>query len=196
MKKSKLSDLYFPPAEPLIKVAAALSTNVSAYIYIVDHNNTFTSSLKKAIEKPDKYNIETFTTGEKLISVLKSHHFRRNEIHMVFLGYKFIEEGQHNLMNGIETLDAIKAIRPDIEVVMLYGPDEASFGSYARKSGAFDFIPKNDNAILRFNNIIWRIIITKRLQQKKRSFKITARIFVIFTLLVVLAAFIYQFVVK
>jgi DNA-binding NtrC family response regulator len=193
MKRNRISDLYFPPAAPLLKVAAAINPKISAFIYIVDHNTAFTSALTKAIEKPEKYSIEIYTTGERLIEELKKHQFFKNEIHIVFLGYKFFEEGEHTLMNGLETLEAVKAIRSDVDVVMLYGPDEGSFGSYARKSGAFDFIPKNDNAFIRLNNIIWRIITAKRLQQKKRVFTLWLRIFVIYFLLILIAAFLYHF---
>ena len=164
--------------------------NVS--IYIVDHDPAYSASLKRAIEKPNKYTIETFTTGEKFIAFLTSLNFRKTDIHIVFLGYHFFDERQHNLMNGIEILEASKVVCRDIEVVMLYGPDESSYGAYARNSGAYSFVPKNDTIFLRINNIIMRVISQKKLEQTKRTFLFSVKVFVAFLLLFAIAVLIYQ----
>lgn len=164
-----------------------------AYIYIVDHDSLYSSSLKRAIDKPEKYSIETFTTGEKFIAHITPLKFHKNEIHIVFLGYQFFDEGDHTLMNGIEILDAVKVINRDMEVVMLSGPDEGSYGSYAMKSGAFAFIPKNDTIFLRIDNIIMRIISHKKLHQKRRAFYVSVRVFVGYCILFAVAAIIFHF---
>lgn len=194
MKKPRLSDLYFPPVMPIRKVASAIQSRVSANIYIVDHNINFASSLIKSIEKPDKYSIEAFGSGESFIAFLKKLRFLKNEVTMVFLGYKFISDSEDSqLMNGLEILEAIKAINPQIEVVMLYGSDEGSFGSYARKAGAFDFIQKNNNAFLRVNNIIWRVITAKRLEQKRRLFFLYFNVFIIYGIILAIALLVAYF---
>jgi DNA-binding NtrC family response regulator len=174
---------------PIRKVASAIQSRVSANIYIVDHNIEFASSLIKSIEKPEKYSIEAFGSGESFIAFLKNLGFLKNEVTMVFLGYKFISDSEDSqLMNGLEILEAIKAINPQIEVVMLYGSDEGSFGSYARKAGAFDFIQKNNNAFLRVNNIIWRVITAKRLEQKRRLYGIILAIAILIAYLMLTKA--------
>jgi len=169
------------------------STKVNANIYIVDHDPGYTSSLKKAIEKPSKYNIAIFTTGEKFIAHLTSLKFKRNDIHIVFLGYHFTDERKHTLMNGIEILEATKVVIPDIEVVMLYSSDESSYGAYARNSGAYDFVPKTDTIFLRINNIIMRIISEKKLVRTKQGFMFSTRIFLIYFLILLFAIVLYHF---
>jgi DNA-binding NarL/FixJ family response regulator len=165
---------------------------IKANIYIVDYDPTYTASLKKAIEKPYKYNILTFTTGEKFIAHLATLKFRVNDIHIVFLGYHFYDEKEHTLMNGIEILEAVKVICPNIEVVMLYSKDESSYGAYARNSGAYTFVPKTDTIFLRINNIIMRIISQKKLQNSRRSFIISSRVLVAYFLLMVIGFLIYS----
>ena len=164
-----------------------------ANIYIVDHNPSYTSSLKRAIDKPVKYNIETFSTGEKFVAHLTTLKYRKNDIHIVFLGYHFLDDRKHNLMNGIEILEATKVICPNIEVVMLYGENEASYGAYARNSGAYDFVPKTDTIFLRINNIIMRIISQKKLVQTKRKFKFWAKVFVAYLILFIIGIVAYHF---
>ncbi|MDD2549048.1 MAG: response regulator [Bacteroidales bacterium] len=164
-----------------------------ANIYIVNHDFVHTSSLKKAIKKPIKYNIETFSNGEKFIAHLASLTFTRRDIHIVFLGYQFIDEHEQTLMNGIEVLEAVKTINPDIEVIMLYDRDEATYGAYARNRGAFAFVPKGDTIFLRVNNIIMRVITQKKLRQKRRNFVVAIKIFIAYIILLVLAILLYQF---
>jgi len=170
-----------------------IKPKIAAYIYFVDHDSSYSASLKKAIDKPEKYSIEIFTTGEKFIAHLTTLKFRKDDIHIVFLGYQFIDEGEHTLMNGIEVLDAIKVINSDIEVVMLTGQDEGSYGSYAKKSGAFAFVPKNDTVFLRIDNIIMRIISHRKLNLKRKAFYKSVKIFVGYCILLAIAAILFHF---
>ncbi|MFP4557577.1 MAG: hypothetical protein ACLFNU_11975 [Bacteroidales bacterium] len=169
------------------------SPKVNANIYLVDHDPSYTGSLKRAIEKPFKYNIETFSTGEKFIAHLTSIKFRKNDIHIVFLGYHFTDDRKHTLMNGIEILEATKVVNPDIEVVMLFSGDESSYGAYARNSGAYDFVPKNDTIFLRINNIIMRIISEKKLNRTKQRFILSVKIFLGYLIVMVTAILLYHF---
>jgi DNA-binding NtrC family response regulator len=167
----------------------------NANIYIIDHSPAYSASLKRAIEKPNKYNIETFTAGEKFIAYLTSINFRKDDIHLAFLGYHFFDEREHNLMNGIEILEATKVVCPDIEVVMLYTEKETSYGAYARNSGAYTFVPKNDTIFLRINNIIMRVISQKKLEQNKRSFIRSGKIFGAYLIALIIAIVIYHYIV-
>ncbi|PKP36740.1 MAG: hypothetical protein CVT98_07160 [Bacteroidetes bacterium HGW-Bacteroidetes-15] len=170
-----------------------ISPKKNANIYIVDHDPAYSASLTKAIDKPAKYNIETFTTGEKFIAHLTSLNFRKNDIHLVFLGYHFFDDREHNLMNGIEILEAVKVVCPDTEVVMLYTEEETSYGAYARNSGAYTFVPKNDTIFLRINNIIMRVISQKKLEQNKRAFLFSFKVFMFYLVLASIAIAIYHF---
>ncbi len=166
---------------------------INATIYIVDHDPIYSASLKESIEKPEKYIIQTFPSGERFIAHLTSQKFRKNDVYIVFLGYNFKGEPKLCLMNGIEILDATKLINPNIEVVMISEDAESNLGSYAKKSGAFAIVPKTDTIFLRINNIIMRIISQKKLEQKRRIFIFAVKIFVIYLILSTLIILIHHF---
>jgi hypothetical protein len=71
---------------------------------------------------------------------------------------------------------------------MLYTPNEATFGAYARNRGAYSFVPKNDTIY----NIVMRVISQKVLEQKRKSFLISAKIFVVYLLGLLLAIVIFS----
>jgi DNA-binding NarL/FixJ family response regulator len=169
-----------------------LKTKIDTNIYLVDHNPEFIIAINNSIDNPEKYNIESFTSGEKFISHLSSIKFIHKDIYIVFLGYKYFDEGNNITMNGVEILEATKKINRDVEVVMLTSEDEGSYGSYVMKSGAYAFIPKNENIHLRINNIVMGIISQKRLAQKQRSFNIILRILIGYLLLVIFTWIIYR----
>ena len=170
-----------------------LKTKIDTYIYLVDHNPEFTGAIHKSIDNPERYSIESYSSGEKFIAHIKSIKFNKKDIIIVFLGYKYFDEGNNTLMNGIEILEATKAFNSEIEVVMLTGQDEGSYGSYVKKCGAYDIIPKNENIHLRINNIIMGIVSQKRLALKRHSFNISLKIVFAYILIVALTWFIYRF---
>lgn len=170
-----------------------LKTKIDTSIFLVDHNVELTRAIHSSIDNPERYNIETFTSGEKFIEFLSKFKFSKQEVYIVFLGYKYFDEGNNTLMNGVEILESTKEINKDIEVVMLTGEDEGSFGSYVMKSGAYSFIPKNENIHLRINNIIMGIISQKRLAQKRHSFNISLRILIGYLLLVLTIWILYRY---
>lgn len=169
-----------------------LKAKIDTYIYLVDHNPDYTNSIKKSIDNPERYSIEIFTSGEKFIAHLSKTKFKKNDICIVFLGYQYFDEGNNTLMNGIEILEATKVINKEIEVVMLTGQDEGSYGSYVMKSGAYAFIPKNENIHLRINNIIMGIISQKRLVQKRTSFIFSLKILAGFIILFLVSWILYR----
>jgi DNA-binding NarL/FixJ family response regulator len=162
-----------------------LKTKIDTIIYLVDHNPDLTGAIYKSIDNPERYSIISYSSGEKFIAHLQSTKFGHSDIVIVFLGYKYFDEGNNTLMTGIEILEATKAINKDIEVVMLTGEDEGSYGSYVMKSGAYTVIPKNENVHLRINNIIMGIISQKRLAEKRRIFGLSLKIFIGYFLLVI-----------
>jgi len=170
-----------------------LKPKIDTNIYLVDHNIGLTSAIRNSIDNPEKYRIENFTSGEKFLAFISKLKFVRKEIHIVFLGYKYFDEGNNTIMNGVEILEATKALNKDIEVVMLTGEDEGSFGSYVMKSGAYTFIPKNENVYLRINNIIMGIISQKRLAQKRRDFNTSLKITIGYITLVTIIWVLYRF---
>ena len=59
-----------------------------------------------------------------------------------------------NAMNGIETLDKIKALKPDIPVVMLSSQDKIDVAISCMHHRAFDYVVKSETAFLRLQKNI------------------------------------------
>lgn len=88
----------------------------------------------------------------------------------------------HNLgdgINGLETLQRIKEINAGIPVVYLSAQDDLSSAVQALKLGVFDYIEKDDSAVVRLKNNIDKIreintVLKKRYQSQVRILVLTA----------------------
>ncbi|MCB8963961.1 MAG: response regulator [Bacteroidales bacterium] len=143
------------------------------FIFIVEFNTEFAHGIIEGIDIPKRTTVRSFPSGEKFINHLSTLKFRKNDLVIVFLGYNFLDDYKHSLMNGIEILESIKHINPKIEVVMMAEKDETEYGAYVMKLGAHSFIPKDDNITTRANNIILQLCGSRNIHSKKRLLKIT-----------------------
>jgi len=57
-------------------------------------------------------------------------------------------------MNGLETLDKIKAINPNIPVIMLSSQDSIDIAVDCMKHSAYDYIVKSETAFFRLQKAI------------------------------------------
>ncbi len=71
-----------------------------------------------------------------------------------------------NAMNGIETLDKIKAFNPDIPVVMLSSQDKIDVAINCMHHRAFDYVVKSETAFLRLQKIITTIFHYKKMEKE------------------------------
>ena len=69
-----------------------------------------------------------------------------------------------NAMNGIETLDKIKAYNPDIPVVILSAQDKIEVAINCMHHRAFDYVVKSETAFIRLQKIITTIFRYKKME--------------------------------
>lgn len=69
-------------------------------------------------------------------------------------------------MNGLETLDKIKAQNPDIPVVMLSSQDKIEAAVQCIRHKAFDYVEKNETSFLRLQKIILIIFQHKKMEKE------------------------------
>ena len=86
-------------------------------LFLVDDDSLYLKSLEIEFMQHADFSIETFPTGELCVKNL-SHN-----PDVIILDY-LLDAFDKNAMNGIETLDKIKAFNPDIPVVMLSSQDK------------------------------------------------------------------------
>ncbi len=127
-------------------------------LFLVDDDAVFLKSLEIEFLQHADFSIETFSTGEYCME---------NLLHspdVIILDYH-LDGIDKNAMNGIETLDKIKAIFPDIPVVMLSSQDKIDVAINCMHHRAFDYVVKSETAFVRLQKIITTIFNYKKMEK-------------------------------
>lgn len=122
-------------------------------IFLVDDDALFLKSLEIEFLQETDFDIKTFSSGELCLDNLSY------SPDIVILDY-FLAGVDKAAMNGIETLDKIKSLRSDIQVVMLSSQDKIDVAVSCMHHGAFDYVVKSETAFLRLKKIILNILKT------------------------------------
>ena len=117
------------------------------HLFLVDDDALFLKSLEIEFHHHTEFTVETFATGELCVENL-SHN-----PDVIILDYH-LNGVDKNAMNGIETLDKIKALNPDIPVLMLSSQDKIDVAISCMHHRAFDYVVKSETAFLRLQKNI------------------------------------------
>ena len=121
--------------------------NEKIKLFLVDDDAVFLKSLELEFVNHTDFTVETFVTGELCLENLS------RDPDVIILDYH-LDGINKNAMNGIETLDKIKAINPDIPVVMLSSQDKIDVAISCMHHRAFDYVVKSETAFLRLQKNI------------------------------------------
>jgi two-component system OmpR family response regulator len=127
-------------------------------LFLVDDDQVFLKSLEIEFLQHADFAVETYATGELCIKNL-SH-----APDVIILDY-FLNGIDKNAMNGIDTLDKIKAFNPDIDVVMLSSQDKIDVAIQCIHHRAFDYVVKSETAFIRLQQIITTIFKYRKMQK-------------------------------
>ncbi len=127
-------------------------------LFLVDDDSVYLKLLEIEFLENGDFDIETFPTGEICLENIS-----RNP-DLIILDY-YLDGIDKNAMNGIETLDKIKAINPDIPVVMLSSQDKIDVAISCMHHKAFDYVVKSETAFLRLKKTIQTIFHTKKIEK-------------------------------
>ena len=136
-----------------------MKTQNKMKIFLVDDDALFLKSLEMEFLEHDEFNIETYRTGEQCVENL-SHN-----PDVVILDYH-LDGINKNAMNGIETLDKIKAHNADITIVMLSSQDKIEVAVNCMHHKAFDYIVKSETAFVRLQQTISNIFRYKKMEKE------------------------------
>jgi len=128
-------------------------------LFLVDDDALFLKSLEIEFLRHADFTIDTFATGELCLANL-SH-----DPDIIILDY-LLDSIDKNAMNGIETLDKIKAFNPDISVVMLSAQDKIDVAINCMHHRAFDYVVKSETAFIRLQKIITTIFRYKKMEKE------------------------------
>ena len=132
--------------------------NEKIKLFLVDDDAVFLKSLEIEFLQHADFTIETFSTGERCIENL-SH-----GPDVIILDYH-LDGIDKTAMNGMDTLDKIKAGNPDIAVVMLSSQDKIDVAINCMHHRAFDYVVKSETAFIRLQKIITTIFNYKKMEK-------------------------------
>ena len=128
-------------------------------IFLVDDDALFLKSLELEFLDNADFIVETYSTGELCIANI-SHN-----PDVVILDYQLDGIVEH-AMNGLETLDKIKAFNPEIPVVMLSSQDKIEVAINCMHHKAFDYVVKSETAFVRLQKIITSIFKYQKMEKE------------------------------
>jgi two-component system OmpR family response regulator len=136
-----------------------MKNNNKIQIFLVDDDALFLKSLEIEFLDHADFSIEAYATGELCMENL-SHN-----PDVIILDY-YLDGIDKFAMNGIETLDKIKAFNPDIPVVMLSSQDKIDVAINCMHHRTFDYVVKSETAFVRLQKIITTIFHYKKMEKE------------------------------
>lgn len=128
-------------------------------LFLVDDDAVFLKSLEIEFLQNADFDIETFASGELCLENL-SH-----KPDVIILDYH-LDGIDKDAMNGLETLDKIKANNPTIPVVMLSSQDKIDVAVSCMHHKAFDYVVKSETAFMRLQKIIDTIFHYQKMEKE------------------------------
>jgi DNA-binding NarL/FixJ family response regulator len=128
-------------------------------LFLVDDDAVFLKSLEIDFLQHADFVIETYSTGELCI-----HNLKHNP-DVIILDYH-LDGIDKSAINGLETLDKIKAISPDIPVIMLSAQDKIDVAINCMHHRASDYVVKSETAFVRLQKIITSIFSYKKMEKE------------------------------
>ena len=128
-------------------------------LFLVDDDAIFLKLLEIDFRTDTNFEIGTYSTGELCIENLSDYP------DLIILDYN-LDGINKNAMNGMETLDKIKAFNPNIQVVMLSSQDNLEVAINCIDHGAFDYVIKSETVFIQLNEVITTIFIHRKMEKR------------------------------
>ncbi len=136
-----------------------MNINEKIKLFLVDDDAVFLKLLEIEFLEHGDFSIETFPTGESCIANLS----RQPDV--IVLDYMLSGIDKH-AMNGIDTLDKIKAFNASIPVIMLSSQDKIDVAIDCMHHQAYDYVVKSETAFIRLQKIITSIFQYKKIEKQ------------------------------
>ena len=136
-----------------------MKTESKIRLFLVDDDLVFLKSLEIEFLQHGNFIIQTFISGEDCVEHLS------DRPDMIILDY-LLDGTDKNAMNGIMTLDKIKAFNPDTPVVMLSGQDKIDVAINCMHHKALDYVVKSETAFMRLQKIISSIFHLRKIEKE------------------------------
>jgi DNA-binding NtrC family response regulator len=135
-----------------------MMTEKKILLFLVDDDALFLKSLEIEFTDTTQSIIKTFPTGELCLENISQNP------DVVILDYH-LNSIDINAINGLETLDRIKAANKTIPVVMLSSQDKIEVAVNCMKHQAYDYIVKSETAFIRLQKAITTIFHYQKIEK-------------------------------
>ena len=115
--------------------------------------------LQIEFETHTEFEVETFATGELCLENLSK------EPDVIILDFQ-LDGISKGAMNGLETLDKIKAVQPNTPVIMLSSQDKIEVAVDCMHHKATDYVVKSETAFLRLQKIISQVLKYQKMEKE------------------------------
>ena len=134
-------------------------------IFSVEDNIFYANLLKNEIVNNRLGDVESFSSGEYFMKNL----FKMPDIVLL----------DHNLgsMEGVDILKKIKAVNPNIQVILLSAQEKMRIAITSLKYGAYDYVEKNEFAFDKIKGLIKRISKFNQILEAEKQYKMTKIVF-------------------
>jgi DNA-binding NtrC family response regulator len=127
-------------------------------LFLVDDDALFLKSLETEFAENTESAIKSFVTGEECLENL----YQNPDV--IILDYH-LNSVYKNAINGLETLDRVKAADMQIPVIILSSQDKIEVAVNCMKHQAFDYIVKSETAFLRLQKAITTIFHYQKIEK-------------------------------
>jgi DNA-binding NtrC family response regulator len=127
-------------------------------LFLVDDDALFLKSLTIDFAQNTQSAIKTFATGEQCLENLNQNP------DIIILDYH-LNSINKKAINGLETLDRIKAANSQIPVIILSSQDKIEVAVNCMKHQAFDYIVKSETAFIRLQKAITTIFHYQKIEK-------------------------------
>lgn len=119
-------------------------------VHMIDDDEMFLTALQHYLQGALNGQIKTkcFHTGEEFLKNLPAE-----KPDVIILDH-FLNSRAPFAMDGMSVLQKIKQLNPKIPVIILSGQNRIEVALNSLKSGAYDYVIKNDNAFLKIRNML------------------------------------------
>ena len=124
-------------------------------VFLVDDDVVYLTTLEHHLHKHLKSKIQSqsFSCGEDCLKAVEQH----PTTEVVVLDYR-LDSKLPNAMNGLDVLQKLKEINPEIIVVMLTSEDKLEIAIDSIAYGAYEYVVKSETAFIRIQNILRNLI--------------------------------------
>ena len=132
-------------------------------LFLVDDDAVYLKLLEAEFLQHTDFAITTFATGEQCMEKL-------TEIPDVIVLDYHLDGIDKTAMNGLETLNKIKAFNADIPVVMLSSQDKIEVAINCLHHNAFDYVVKSETSFIRLKKIVNIILRYRKLEAEMSKY--------------------------